>query len=66
MVIVLLAISALAMAGIINSLISLISENQATLGSRLEEYISSKQPKDISDVERFTRQYELEASKRYL
>jgi hypothetical protein len=66
MVSVLLTVGALAILGIIGPLIALISEKQATYGSRLEEYISSKQPRDVADVERFTRQYELEASKRYL
>jgi hypothetical protein len=66
MISVLLTIGALAMVGIVGPLIALISENQATYGSRLEEYISNKQPRDVADVERFTRQYELEASKRYL
>ena len=65
MVSILLTIGALAMVGIIGPLIALASESQ-TYGSRLEEYISSKHPQDVSDIERYTRQYELESSKRYL
>jgi hypothetical protein len=37
-----------------------------TYGSRLEEYIISKNPKDTSDVERLTREYDLSANKRFL
>ena len=65
MVSVLLTIGALAMVGIIGPLIALLTESHS-YGSRLEQYIVSKQPQDVSDIERYTRQYELESSKRYI
>jgi hypothetical protein len=65
MISVLLTIGALAMVGIIGPLLALVSESQS-YGSQLEQYIVSKQPQDVADIERFTRQYELESSKRYL
>jgi len=37
-----------------------------TYGSRLEDYIISKNPKDTSDVERLTKEYDLSANKRFL
>ena len=66
MISVLLTIGALAMVGIIGPLFALISETQTTYGSQLEQYIISKQPQDVADIERFTRDYQLESSKRYL
>jgi hypothetical protein len=65
MISILLTIGALAMVGILGPLIALAAESQ-TYGSRLEQYIVSKQPQDVADIERYTRQYELESSKRYL
>jgi len=64
MVSVLLTIGALAMIGIIGPLIAMASES--TYGTQLEKYIASKQPQDVADIERYTRQYEIESSKRYL
>ena len=61
----LLTIGAVAMVGLIGPLIALASQSN-TYGSRLEEYIVSKHPKDASDIERLTREYELASSKRYL
>jgi hypothetical protein len=66
MVSVLLTIGALAIVGILGPLIALATETQSTYGSRLEQYIVSKQPQDVADIERYTRQYELESSKRFL
>ena len=66
MVSVLLTIGVLAMVGIVGPLIALASESQSTYGSKLEQYIASRQPKDVADIERYTRQYEIESSKRYL
>jgi hypothetical protein len=67
MISVLLTIGALAMVGIIGPLIALVAtETQSTYGSQLEQYIVSKQPQDVADIERLTKQYELESSKRYL
>jgi len=66
MVSVLLTISVLAIVGILGPLIALATESQSTYGSQLEQYIASKQPQDVADIERYTREYELSASKRYL
>ena len=65
MISVLLTVGAIAMAGIIGPLVALASKSN-TYGSRLEEYIVSKNPQDTSDIERLTREYELSSSKRYL
>lgn len=65
MVSVLLTICGLAVVGIIGPLVALASESN-TYGSRLEEYIVSKNPQDTADIERFTRDYEIASSKRYL
>jgi hypothetical protein len=61
----LLTIGALAMVGIIGPLFAMVSESN-TYGSKLEEYIVSKNPKDTADVERLQRDYEIASSKRYL
>lgn len=65
MISVLLTICGLAVVGIIGPLVALASESN-TYGSRLEEYITSKNPQDTSDIERLTRDYEIASSKRYL
>ena len=65
MVSILLTICGLAMVGIIGPLVALANESN-TYGSRLEEYIVSKNPQDTADIERFTRDYEIASSKRYL
>jgi len=65
MISVLLTIGALAMVGIIGPLVALASESN-TYGSKLEEYIVSKNPQDTADIERLTRDYEIASSKRYL
>ena len=65
MISVLLTIGALAMVGIVGPLIAMASESN-TYGSRLEEYIVSKNPQDASDIERLTKDYEIASSKRYL
>ena len=65
MVSVLLTVCGLAVIGIIGPLVALASESN-TYGSRLEEYIVSKNPQDTADIERFTRDYEIASSKRYL
>ena len=66
MVSVLLTIGALALIGIIGPLVALATESQSTYGTKLEQYIASKHPQDVADIERYTRQYEVESSKRYL
>lgn len=65
MISVLVTIGAIAMVGIIGPLVALVSESN-TYGSRLEEYIVSKNPQDTADIDRLTREYELASSKRYL
>ena len=65
MVSILMTLGALAMVGIIGPLVALASESN-TYGSRLEEYIVSKNPQDTADIERLTRDYEIASSKRYL
>ena len=65
MISVLLTIGAIAMVGLIGPLVALASESN-TYGSRLEEYIVSKNPQDTADIDRLTREYELASSKRYL
>lgn len=57
MVSVLLSFLVLAFVGIIVSMTGLISEQ--TYGSTLEEYITSRNPQDTADVERFARDYQL-------
>jgi hypothetical protein len=65
MISVLLTIGALAIVGILGPLFAMVSESN-TYGSRLEEYIVSKNPQDTADVERLQRDYEIASSKRYL
>ena len=65
MISVLLTLGAIAMVGIIGPLIAMASESN-TYGSRLEQYIVSKNPQDTSDIDRLTKEYELASSKRYL
>ena len=66
MISVLLTVCGLAVVGIIGPLIALATESQTTYGTQLEQYIASKHPQDVADIERLTKQYELESSKRYL
>ena len=65
MISILLTVGAVAMVGIVGPLVALASESN-TYGSRLEEYIVSKHPQDVADIERLTRDYEIASSKRYL
>ena len=65
MISVLLTLGAIAMVGIIGPLIAMASESNI-YGSRLEQYIVSKNPQDTSDIDRLTKEYELASSKRYL
>jgi hypothetical protein len=65
MISVLLTIAALAVVGIVGPIVALASESN-TYGSRLEQYIVSKNPQDTADIDRLTREYELASSKRYL
>ena len=65
MISILLTFGVIAMVGIVGPLIALVGES-TTYGSRLEEYIVSKNPQDTSDIERLTRDYEIASSKRYL
>jgi hypothetical protein len=54
---VLLSFLVLACAGIIVPMLGLIGEQ--TYGSKLEEYITSRNPQDTADVERFTREFQI-------
>lgn len=53
---VLLSFLALALLGIIVPFVGLIGEQ--TYGSKLEEYITSRNPQNTADVERFAREYQ--------
>jgi hypothetical protein len=50
--------------GIAIPLLGLLS-NQS-YGSQLEQYINSKNPKDIGDIERLTNEFERKSQQRYL
>ena len=65
MISILLTVCGLAVVGIIGPLVALASEAN-TYGSKLEQYIVSKNPQDTADIERLTRDYEIASSKRYL
>ena len=56
MISVLLTIGAIAMVGLIGPLVALASQSN-TYGSRLEEYIVSKNPQDVGDIERLTYEF---------
>jgi hypothetical protein len=62
MVSVLLTLGVLALIGIVVG----VSNYQTTLGSELEEYIVSRRPQDVADIERIARDYQLNVNKRYL
>jgi hypothetical protein len=63
---VLLTVGALALVGIIGPLLAMASQKQPTYGSKLEEYIVSKNPQDISDVERLAAEYDRKTKRGYL
>jgi hypothetical protein len=65
MISILLTICGLAVVGIVGPLVAMASESN-TYGSRLEEYIVSKNPQDTADVERLAREYDLAVNKRFL
>ena len=54
---VLLSFLVLAVMGSIVPMIGLLSEG-TSYGSKLEEYIISRNPKDTADVERYTRDFD--------
>jgi hypothetical protein len=56
MVSVLLSFLVLAFVGIIVPMTGLLGEQ--TYGSKLEAYITSRNPQNTADVERFTREYQ--------
>lgn len=56
MISVLLSFLVLAFVGIIVPMTGLISEQ--TYGSKLEEYITSRNPQNTADVERYTRDFQ--------
>ena len=61
MISILLTVGVVAVVGMIG-----LSVESPTYGSRLEEYIISKNPQDTADVERLTKEYDLAAGKRFL
>lgn len=61
---VLLSVSVLAVMGIIIPLSGLIGEK--TYGSSLEDYITSRNPQDTADVERFARDYDQKSKRSFL
>ena len=65
MISVLLTVGVIAGVGIVLPLAT-SSVKADTYGSKLEDYIISKNPQDSSDIERLTREYDLSASKRFL
>jgi hypothetical protein len=65
MISILLTICGLAVVGIVGPLVAMASESN-TYGSRLEEYIVSKNPQDTADVERLAREYDLAVNRRFL
>ena len=61
---VLITIITMTVVGIAIPLLGLLS-NQS-YGSQLEQYINSKNPVDIGDVERLTNEFERKSAQRYL
>ena len=64
MISVLITIISMVVIGIAIPLLGLLS-NQS-YGSQLEQYINSKNPKDIGDIERLTNEFERKSQQRYL
>lgn len=64
MISVLLSVLVLAVMGIIIPLSGLIGEK--TYGSNLEDYITSRNPQDTADVERFARDYDQKSKRSFL
>lgn len=64
MISVLLSVLVLAVMGIIVPLTGLIG--QKTYGSGLEDYITSRNPQDTADVERFAREYDQKSKRNFL
>ena len=64
MISVLLTIIMMTVIGIAIPLLGLLS-NQS-YGSQLEQYINSKNPKDIGDIDRLTNEFERKSQQRYL
>ena len=63
---VLLTVGALAVVGIVGPLLAMASQKQPSYGSKLEEYIVSKNPQDIADVERLATEYDRKTKQGYL
>jgi hypothetical protein len=61
---VVITIITMTVVGIAIPLLGLLS-NQS-YGSQLEQYINSKNPVDIGDVERLTNEFERKSAQRYL
>jgi len=64
MISVLITIISMVVIGVAIPLLGLLS-NQS-YGSQLEQYINSKNPVDIGDVERLTNEFERKSAQRYL
>ena len=64
MISVLITIITMAVIGIAIPLLGLLSDQ--SYGSQLEQYINSKNPVDIGDVERLTNEFERKSAQRYL
>jgi len=64
MISVLITIISMVVIGVAIPLLGLLS-NQS-YGSQLEQYINSKNPKDIGDIERLTNEFERKSQQRYL
>lgn len=61
---ILFTIITMAVVGIAIPLLGLLSEQ--SYGTQLEQYINSKRPIDVSDVERLTVEFERKSQQRYL
>ena len=61
---VLITIISMVVIGIAIPLLGLLTEQ--SYGSQLEQYINSKNPMYIGDVERLTNEFERKSSQRYL
>ena len=61
---VIITIITMIVVGVAIPLLGLLS-NQS-YGSQLEQYINSKNPVDIGDVERLTNEFERKSAQRYL
>ena len=66
MISAILTVGALVVVGIGGPVYALFSEKQTTYGSDLEQYIISRNPCDIADVERLTSEYDRKQKETFL